>query len=108
MPPHFSNPFGATQIFAPRVFEVGGLTPVQVQNGAGYSQPIARLKPGVSLEQAKAELAALSRSYQEQFGARLDANNICEPRDFVAALVGPLKPTFYTLLGAVSFVLLIA
>src|SRR5205823_3663467 len=29
-------------------------------------------------------------------------------RDFVAALVGNLKPTFYTLIGAVSFVLLIA
>jgi predicted permease len=108
LPPQLSNPFNAVQVFAPRVFEVGGLTPVQVQNGAGYAQPIARLKPGVSLEQAKAELAALSRSYQEQFGTKLDANNLSEPRDFVESLVGNLKPTFYTLLGAVTFVLLIA
>jgi predicted permease len=108
LPPHLSNPFGQVQVFAPRVFEVTGLTAVQVQNGAGYSQPIARLKPGVSLEQATAELAALSKAYGEQFAGRLDANNTAVPRGYVEGLVGPLRPTFYTLLGAVAFVLLIA
>jgi putative ABC transport system permease protein len=108
LPPRLSNPFGAVQVFAPRVFEVTGLTPVQIQNGAGYSQPIARLKAGVSLEQAAAELTALSTSYATQFPTRLDANNVTVPRDYVEALVGQLRPTFYTLLGAVAFVLLIA
>jgi predicted permease len=106
--PHLSNPFSQTQIFAPRVFEVGGLTPIQVQNGAGYSQPIARLKPGISVAQATAELAALGRGYRERFPTRLDADNIADPRDFVGTLTGPIRPTFYTLLGAVAFVLLIA
>lgn len=108
MPPKFTNPFSQTQIFTPRVFEIGGLTPVQVQSGAGYAQPLARLKPGVSLEQAHAELAAISKSYAAQFGSKLDANNLSEARAFTASLIGNLKPTFYTLLGAVSFVLLIA
>ncbi len=108
MPPRLSNPFTATQIFAPRVFEVGGLTPDQVQHGAGYAQPIARVKPGVTLEQANAELAAISRGYQQQFGAKLDANNTSQALDFTETLVGNLRPTFYTLLGAVSFVMLIA
>src|SRR5581483_2274791 len=35
MPPRLSPPFGQVQVFAPRVYEVGGLTPVQVQAGAG-------------------------------------------------------------------------
>jgi len=108
MPPRLSPPFAQVQVFAPRVFEVGGLTPIQVQNGAGYAQPIARLKPDVSLKQAAGELAAISRSYQEQYAAKLDATSTSEPRMFVASLVGNLEPTFYTLLGAVSFVLLIA
>jgi len=108
LPPRLSPPFAQVQVFAPRVFEVGGLTPVQVQNGAGYAQAIARLKPGLSLEQASADLAALGRSYKARFATRLDANNVAEPRLFVTALVGNLQPTFYTLLGAVSFVLLIA
>ncbi len=108
LPPRLSNPFSQTQVFAPRVFEVAGLTPVQVQNGAGYSQPIARLKPGVTLAQAQSELAALGRSYGEQFASRLDANNLAEPRLYTETLVGTLRPTFYTLIGAVAFVLLIA
>src|SRR5262245_57861453 len=44
-PARLSPPFAQVQIFAPRVFEVGGLTPQQIQNGSGYTQPIARLKP---------------------------------------------------------------
>jgi predicted permease len=108
MPPRLTPPFAQVQVLAPRVFDVGGLTPVQVQNGAGYAQPIARLARGVSLERAGAEMAALDRSYKERFPTRLDANNIVETRSFVAALVGNLQPTFYTLLGAVAFVLLIA
>ncbi len=82
--PNLGNPFGPTQVFAPRVFEVSGLTPAQIQIGAGYSQPIARLKPGISLERANAELTALSRNYAEQFGGRLDASNQSEARDFIA------------------------
>jgi len=108
LPPHLSNPFNQVQIFAPRVFEVAFLTSVQVQNGAGYSQPIARLKPNVTLAQATAELAALSKSYATQFAGRLDANNLAVPHDYVESLAGQLRPTFYTLLGAVGFVLLIA
>ena len=108
MPPRLTNPFSQTRIFTPRVFEVGGLTSVQVQNGAGYSQPIARLKPGVTVEQAHAELATISKGYGEQFGSKLDAQNTSEARLYTETLIGNLKPTFYTLLGAVSFVLLIA
>jgi putative ABC transport system permease protein len=108
MPPRLTNPFAQTQVFAPRVFEVGGMTPHQVQLGASYAQPIARLKPGVSVEQAHAELAAISREYAAQFASRLDAQSTSEARLFTETLVGNLRPTFYTLFGAVSLVLLIA
>jgi hypothetical protein len=69
MPPRLSPPF--SQIFAPRVFEVGGLTPVQIKNGAGYAQPIARLRPGVSLEQAKVDEEGLAHG--SSFFVRLRA-----------------------------------
>jgi predicted permease len=108
MPPALSAPFGQVQVFAPRVFEVAGLTAAQIQSGATYAQPIARLKPGVSLEQARAELVAFSSGYHERYPSRLDADNVSEPRPFVSALVSGFEPTMYTLLGAVACVLLIA
>jgi predicted permease len=108
LPPRLTAPFGQVQVFVPRVFEVGGLTPLQIQNGSGYAQPIARLKPGVTLTQAAADLAAISRGSHDRVPTRLDANNLSEPRGFVPALVGNLAPTFNALLGAVAFVLLIA
>ena len=107
-PPRMSVPFTAVQVFAPRVFEVTGLTPGQIQAGAGYAQPIARLKPGVSIDQAREELAAISQSYKSEFGAKLDSQNTSEPQAFVTFLAGGLAPTFHTLLAAVGFVLLIA
>lgn len=108
MPPALSAPFQGVQVFAPRVAEIGGLSPMQVDAGAGYAQMIARLKPGVTREQAQTELTALAAGYKANFAAKLDANNLSVARDYVDSIVGNLKPTFYTLLGAVGFVLLIA
>jgi predicted permease len=51
---------------------------------------------------------AAVKGYRERFAGRLDANNTSEPQLFVDFLVSGLQPTFYTLLGAVTFVLLIA
>lgn len=34
MPPRLTVPYRSVQVFAPRVFEVGGLTPAQIQGGA--------------------------------------------------------------------------
>lgn len=108
MPPRLSVPFGQVQVFAPRVGDTGGLTQAQIEAGATFAQPIARLKPGTSLERARAELAAFSSGYKARHPANIDANNVSEPREFVASLVSGLQPTMYTLLGAVACVLLIA
>ncbi|HWA26454.1 MAG TPA: ABC transporter permease [Lacunisphaera sp.] len=108
MPPRLTNPIATVQVFVPRVFETAGLTAMQVQVGAGYSQPVGRLKPGITAEQANAELIALSRAYKEQFATRLDADNQIEARLLSDTLVSGIRPTMRMLLGAVVFVLLIA
>ncbi len=108
MPPHLTQPFTQVQVWVPRVFEVAGLTHNQIDAGAGYSQPIARLKDGVSVEQAQAELNALTQGYKLENTRRLDGTSLTIARDFTDSIVGTLKPTFYALLGAVAFVLLIA
>ena len=108
MPPRLTVPYRSVQVLAPRVFEVGGLTPAQIQAGAGFAQAIARMRPGATMQQARSELAAFSAGYKARHPSSVDTSNISEPRDFVATLVAGVRPTMYTLLGAVGCVLLIA
>ena len=108
LPPSLTAPFTQVQVFVPRVAEVSYLTAQQVENGATYFQPIARLKRGVSIAQASSELNGLSAAYKQQYPARLDANNVSYARSFVEALVSGLAPSVQALLGAVFCVLLIA
>ena len=108
LPPQVTAPFTQVQIFAPRMFEISQLSAQQVDAGAGFFQAIARLGPGVTIAQATDELASISQGYRAIDPSRLDADNSALPLDYVDTIVGNLKPTFYTLLGAVGFVLLIA
>ena len=102
MPPRLSVPFSQVQLLAPRVFDATGLTAAQVQAGSLYAQPIARLKDGVSRQQALDDLKAIGLAYREQFASRLDANMPNEVQTFVDSVSGGLQATFYTLLAAVG------
>ncbi len=68
-----------------------------------YFHQLARLKPGVSLEQARAETETLLRPYfNNSSEMRLDI------KSFQAILTGSDRQMLFILLAAVSFVLLIA
>jgi putative ABC transport system permease protein len=77
------------------------------QRGNHYLEAIGRLAPGVSIDQARAELAAIGRALGEQYP---ETN-----RDWVPivttlreAEVGDIRPVLVIMQGAVLFVLLIA
>ncbi len=72
------------------------------------SASMGRLKPGVSLDQAKARLQASAAQYKEKFPTALRPNNALQRR--AAARVGRAQRPLVALVlvGAVSFVLLIA
>jgi len=108
LPEQLPAPISIIQLVVPRPFEPAGLTPEQLRNGAGYLQITARLKPGVSYEQADAEVRTISKRYKDAFPGRLDASNNNELRTWIEEQVGQIRPTFYMLLTAVGFVLLIA
>jgi len=77
------------------------------QRSAWYLQAVGRLKPGVSVDQAKAEIETIGRQLAAQYpddneGVDITAVSLHE------AMVGDLRTAFWVLLGAVGFVLLIA
>ena len=103
MPEGFSFP-ADRQIWTPLEYTADFTTE---QRGAWYLQVVGRLKPGVTVEQARAEVETIGRRLAAQYP---DAN---EGVDFTAvslheAMVGSLRSAFWVLLGAVGFVLLIA
>jgi putative ABC transport system permease protein len=67
---------------------------------------LARLKPGVTSEQAAAEMTTIAARLEHEYAADKGEGIILNP--FMNEVVGNAKPALLTLLGAVGLVLLIA
>src|SRR6266540_790698 len=84
-----------------------GKEPITEERGAHYMSVIARLKPGVSKEQAQAEMTSISARLEQQYPDKnLHKSSGVEPT--LEALVSDIRPALLILLGAVGCVLLIA
>src|SRR5580704_10431190 len=71
------------------------------------TQGIGRMKPGVSLEQAQADMSSVARNLSATYPeADKDTNVVLVP--LKKDIVGDIEGTLFVLLGAVGFVLLIA
>jgi predicted permease len=111
LPADVQFPFvGAADVWSPRYFELSLMPAARLRQGAGYLSLIARLRSGVSLSAANAELAVLNQRYREQNPTAPDSNSENEIqasglRDLVA---GDLRGKVRMLSVAVGLVLLIA
>ena len=111
LPPDVQYPFvGPAEIWSPRYFEYSLMTPQRLRQGVGYLAMIARLRPGVTLEQANTELAVLNKQYRDQNATAPDAGQGIEMsaqslRELVA---GNVRSKVLMLMIAVGVVLLIA
>jgi putative ABC transport system permease protein len=107
MPPGFAFPAKA-EIWQPLWFPPEMREPQR--RGARGLEVLARLKPGISLRQAQAELdqlgANLTQQYPQNYGGQRRYRMLLAP--LLEDVVGELKPALLLLLGAVGFVLLIA
>jgi predicted permease len=94
---------GATDFWLPIDPQASGYQ----QRGAIFLEAIGRLKPGVSVAQANADLSVVGTRLEQQYQ---DSNAGVGVRLAPAQedLVADLRPTLLVLLGAVGFVLLIA
>ncbi|HLX43497.1 MAG TPA: ABC transporter permease [Bryobacteraceae bacterium] len=101
---------GERDIWAPRVSEMNAVTPARVALGGAYFNLIGRLRPGVSIQQAAAELEVLYRQYQSARPSNFDATRNLHMRvaTLQSELVTNVRPTLLVLCAAVGLVLLIA
>jgi putative ABC transport system permease protein len=67
---------------------------------------LGRLKPGITVEQARAEMNTIAARLEQQYEVNKGKGIIVEP--FINEVVGNVKPALLTLVGAVGLVLLIA
>jgi len=112
MPRGFLFPPGETS--KTEVWTALQLNPLSTNRGGHNYNVFARLRPGVSIQQARAEMATLVAHWGEGFSP-MGNNHVFSPEnhpivmyDFYDETVGGVRKAIWLLLGAVVFVLLIA
>lgn len=103
-----SFPLNQFQIWVPRPAEVPYLAPSQLNNGGFFFQVIARLRPGVSLEQAREAMNVVAGGYRQAHATHVDASSQIELVPLLEDAVGQQRRNYLMLFGAVGCVLLIA
>ena len=101
-------PLDGFQIWVPRPAEVPYLVPSQLNNGGFFFQALARLRPGVSLEQAREAMNVIAAGYRHANPANVDAPSQIEVVPVLEDAVGEQRQSYLMLFGAVGCVLLIA
>ncbi|MBX3277542.1 MAG: ABC transporter permease [Acidobacteria bacterium] len=96
-----------TDLWAPLVFTPEQLTPARLT--FEFLFVLARLKDGVTMQQAQSEMDAIAASLREQYAPGQDSSNwnllVSSFREMV---IGEIRTSLLVLLGAVAVVLLIA
>lgn len=92
---------------APEVYVPFQIDP-NTSDQADYFAVVARLRPGVTIAQAKARLQASTEEYRAKFPKELGPNDSFTVKGFREDMVGDVRPSLLILMGAVCLVLLIA
>jgi predicted permease len=92
---------------APQVWTAFQLDPNTTDQGH-FFQAAGRIKPGVTLEQAKARLDLSARDFERKFPRGLGQGGSFSVEPVKEVLVRTVRTSLFVLAGAVTFVLLIA
>ncbi|HSE21319.1 MAG TPA: ABC transporter permease [Pyrinomonadaceae bacterium] len=103
MPARFQFPTSDNQVWVPIAF-----TPEEAANREiKFLEVVARLKPGITLEQAQADMSTIASRLAQQY-PETNVDIGAAVTSLHEHLVGDIKPALLILLGAVGLVLLIA
>ncbi len=103
MPARFQFPSSTDEIWTPIAFTAEQAA----DRTTHYLQVLARLKPGITLEQAQTEMSTIAARLQQQY-PQSNTDVGAEVTSLHEHTVGDIKPALLILLGAVGLVLLIA
>ncbi|HKG92852.1 MAG TPA: ABC transporter permease [Gemmatimonadaceae bacterium] len=105
MPPRFVYPTERYQLWVPLSFQTPELRDWGGR-GTHFLQVLARLRPGVTIEQAGSDMAAVTAGLRAQYP---DNDNVgADVVSLEESLLGGVRRALLVLLGAVGFVLLVA
>lgn len=107
---HFPMQNQAVQLWAPLSEDatVSEFTPLTAQRGAGVLNAIGRLKGGVSIQQAQAQMDSVAEALARQYPSTNRSIPTTYVRSEVDTLVGKTGKPILILMGAVALLLLIA
>jgi predicted permease len=103
--------FGANpiaEVWTTKPFQIPGFSYGQMMRGAFFLRVVGRLKPGMTVPQARAALPSLEQSYRAQYPNNIDSALTTMLRTLPEDVTRNFRAGFVTLFAAVSFVLLIA
>src|SRR5437764_3471970 len=100
-------PFNA-EVWTTKPFQIPGFSYERMMRGTSFLRVVGRLKPGLSVEQARASLPSLDQSYRTQFPNKIDSSLTSTIRPVPQDVTENFRAGFVTLFAAVCFVLLIA
>src|SRR5499427_1113077 len=103
--------FGANpiaEVWTTKPFQIPGFTYERMMRGSSFLRVIGRMKPNITLEQAKAALPSLDQSYRAQYLNKIDSGLTTTVKTLPEDVTETFRAGFITLFAAVTFVLLIA
>src|SRR5438046_2512610 len=96
------------EVWTTKPYVIPGFTYERMMRGTTFLRVVGRLKPRMTVEQARAALPALGQSYRAEFPGKIDSALVTTLKTLPEDVSGNLRPAFATLFAAVAFVLLIA
>lgn len=103
MPPEFGFPTKLVQIWKPLAVPQRA----KASRGGFWMSVVGRLKPGIGIEKARAEMSAIGTRLEMQYPDNNRGYGVYV-KPLLAHVVGNVRYVLYILLAAVSFVLMIA
>ncbi|MEX2270285.1 MAG: ABC transporter permease, partial [Vicinamibacterales bacterium] len=104
LPPDVAFPLGESQLYLPLLLQAPNEPPSRVSHNFNV---FARLKPGVTMAQARSEMDRIGKDLEQQY-PQLSRGHGSHVTSLPEEITGPVERTLVVLMAAVGFILLIA